>query len=64
MQLPEMIIMKSPVNTRNLLGTYEPGYGLHTISDVDHGHHGMTMPHKLHRSQIDCRTEEGNVSQR
>ena len=70
MQVPEMTVMTSPVNTRNLTGTYGPGHGLHTISDVDHGdhrHHGMTMQHKLHNqrgSQIGCAMEEGNVSQR
>ena len=59
--------MTSPVNTRNLTGTYRPGYGLVTISDVDHEHHRMTMQHKLHNqgeSQIGCAMEEGNVSQR
>ena len=63
----EMTVITSPVNTRNLTGTYEPGYDLHTISDVDHGHHGMTMQHKLHNqrgSQIGYALKEGNVSQR
>ena len=45
MQVPEITVMTNPVNTRNLTGTYGPDYGLHTISDVDHGHHGMTMQH-------------------
>ena len=62
-----MTVMTSPINTRNLTGTYGPGYGLVTISDVDHGHHGMIMQHKLHNqreSQICYATEEGNMSQR
>ena len=61
-QVPEMTVMTSPVNTRNLTGTYGPGYGLLTISDVDHRHHGMTMRQKLHNqrgSQIGCAMEEG-----
>ena len=40
-----MTVMTSPVNTRNLTGTYGPGYGLVTICDVDHRHHRMTMRH-------------------
>ena len=60
MQVPEMTVMTSPINTRNLTGTYGPGYGLHTISDADHGHHGMTMKHKLHNqrgSQVQWKKE-------
>ena len=34
--------MMSPVNTRNLTGTYGPAY---YKRDVDQGHHGMTMRH-------------------
>ena len=42
-----MTVMTSPENTRNLTGTYGPGYGLYVYynRDVDQGHHGMTMRH-------------------
>ena len=31
-RMHEMTVTTSPENTRNLTGTYGPGYGLHTIS--------------------------------
>ena len=47
--------------------TYGPGYRLHTISDVDHGHHGKndhaTQTAQPERKSIGCAVEERNVSQ-
>ena len=69
MQFPEMTVMTSPENTRNLTGTYGPGYcPAYYKRDVDQGHHGMTMRHnqsytaqperKLRRK---CVTEGGGL---
>ena len=39
-------VMTSPIDTRNITGTYGPGYGLHTISVMCRSQaQGMTIPH-------------------